>query len=181
MSCVYRRTNSSRLRNKLRRLQESPLSSHLDRGSTEDSNSSSDIFSSSVEARLWFLTQSKLFDPFACRGLKSLNTSNKTSLGSQEMLDESLDDAEDVMLDGNEVRILDGYGDAMELDEANHVDLFHEHSLDGIADEGEEPWDNNLFRKHSQDEVSYNRGENLDNDTTSSVNNEFSAKLYRAS
>ena len=74
-----------------------------------------------------------------------MNTSNKTGLGSQEMLDESLDDAGDTMLDGDEAQISDSYGDAMELDEANHVDLFHEHSLDETAHEGEEPWDNDIF------------------------------------
>ena len=74
-----------------------------------------------------------------------MNTSNKTGLGSQEMLDESLDDAGDTMLDGDEDQISDSYGDAMELDEANYVDLLHEHSLDEIAHEGEEPWDNNIF------------------------------------
>lgn len=149
---MHGRTKSSRLRHKLDRLQELPLSSHLDHGSTKDSSSGS----ASVEARLWFLTQSKLFDPSACRVLKSLKTSNETGLGSQEMLDESLDDsgdvmldgdetqtfdshddAGDVMLDGNETRIFDSHDDAMELDEANHVGLSHEHSLDGIAHERE--------------------------------------------
>ena len=141
---MNRRTNSSRLRHKFSRLQEFSLSSHLDHGSIKDSSSGSATCSSSVEVRLWFLTRSKLFDPFACKGLKSLNI-NKPGLGSQEMLDESFDDAEDEMLDGNEARIFDSYGDAMELDEANYLDLFHEHSLDEIAHEGEEPWDNNIF------------------------------------
>ena len=164
VSGVHGRTNYSRLRHRLDRLQELPPSSHLDHGPTKDSSS----ISGSVEARLWLLTQSKLYDPSTCRGLKSLNTSNETGLGSQEMLDESLDDSGDVMLDGGETRTLDSHDnagdvmldenetlifgshdDAMELDEANHVDPFHQHSLDGIAHEGEGPWDNNLLWKHS--------------------------------
>lgn len=110
-----------------------------------------------------------------------MNIFNKTGLGSQEMLDESVDDVEDTMLDGDEARIFDSYGDAMELDETNHADLFHEHSLDEFAHEGEEPWDNNNFWQHSQDDVSYDTGETLDDDTTSSANDELHVKLCRAS
>ena len=127
--------------------------------------------------------QSKLIDPCACRVLKSLSTSNKRGFGSHEMLDESLNDAGDVMLDGDEAPIFDAYGDAMELDEANHSDLFQERPLAGIADEGEEPLDDDLFWEHSQDEVAYDRVETLDddNDSTSSLHDDSCAKFCGAS
>lgn len=53
------------------------------------------------------------------------------------MLDESLDVAGDVLLDQDEAPIFDLFGDAMELDAADHLDLFQEHSLTEAADEGE--------------------------------------------
>lgn len=180
MCRVYRRTNSSCLRHKLRRLQELSLSSYLDHGSTEDSDSSGAIFSSVVEARLWFLTRSKLIDALACRSLKSLSTSGTTDFGLHEMLDESLDDAGDVMLDGDEAPIFDAYGDAMELDEANHLDLFREHSLGGIDDEEEEHLEDDLLWKHSRDEVACDGVETLDNNTASYVHDESNAKLCGA-
>ena len=138
MSRVFCRTNSSPLRNKLRQLQELPSSSHLDHGSTEDADSNCTMFLSSVEARLWFLMQSKLTDPFACRGLKSLSTSNKLGSGAHEMLDSSFDDAGDVTLNGEEATSFDTNSCIMELDEVNHLDLFQEHSLDDSTDEGED-------------------------------------------
>ncbi len=182
VSRVYLRTKSNRLKHKLRRLQELPLSSYLDHGSTEDFDSSSAMFSSSVETRLWFLTQSKLIDPCACRALKSLSTSYKRGFGSHEMLDESLNDAGDVMLDEDEAPIFDAYGDAMELDEVNHSDLFQEHSLDDIADKEEEPLDDDLFWEHSQDEVAYDRVEALtvDDDSISSRHDDPCAKFCGA-
>lgn len=172
VSRVYRRTNSSRLRHKLKRLQESSLSSYLDHGSNEDFDSSSAMSPSSVEVRLWFLTRSKLIDPFACRCLKSLGTFNKTGLGSYEMLDDLLDDVGDEMLDRNEAPAYDAYGDAMELDEANHLDLFQEHFPDGTSEEVEKPLDNDLFWEHSQDEVAYDSGETVDGDIASSAHDE---------
>lgn len=176
VSRMYRRTNSSRLRHKLRQLQELSPSSYLNPGSTVNSDSSSAIVSSSVEARLWFLTRSKLIEPCACRGLKSLSTSHKTSLESHEMLDESWDDARDGMLDANEAPIFETYGDEMELDEADELDLFQEHIIDGIVDEGEEFLDDNLLWKYSQDEVAYDGAEILD-DTTSAVHDDSYAML----
>ena len=152
----------------------------MDHGSIEDSDSSSARFSSSVEARLWLLMRSKLIDPFACRGLKSLSTYNKPDIGSHEMLDESLDDARDVMLDGDESPIFDAYGDAMELDEANHRDLFLERSLNGIADEGGTTLDDDLFWEHCQDEVANNRVEILDDNSTSSVHHDSRTKFSGA-
>lgn len=127
---------------------------------------------SSVEVRLWFLTRSKLIDPFACRCLKSLGTFNKTGLGSYEMLDDLLDDVGDEMLDRNEAPAYDAYGDAMELDEANHLDLFQEHFPDGTSEEVEKPLDNDLFWEHSQDEVAYDSGETVDGDIASSAHDE---------
>ena len=155
MSRLYRHTGSSRLKHKLRQLQESSTGSYLDCGSIEDSDPSGATISSSVEVRLWFLTHSKLIDPVACRGLKSLSILNKPGLESHEMLDKSLDDAGDVMLDGDEAPIFDANGDAMELDEANHLDLFREYSMGGIDDKGEDPFNGDLFWEHSQDEVAY--------------------------
>lgn len=111
--------------------------------------------------RLWFLARSKLIDPDACRGLKSLSTSNIPGSGSHEMLDEPSDDAGDVMLDGGEALIFDANGDAMELDKTSHLDLFHEQSLDGIVDGGEVPFDGDLFWEHSLDEVAYDKLETL--------------------
>ena len=162
---VYRRTNTSGLKHKLKRLQEVSISNYLDRGSTENSDSSSVMFSSSIEARLWCLTQSKLIDPLACRGLKSLCSSNYMSLGSHEMLDESLEGAGNVMLDGDEAATLDAYGDVMELDSGYQVDLFQEHSMDGIVEDGENIMDDDLFWDHSQDEVAHGGMDTLDDDT----------------
>lgn len=172
VSRVYRRTNSSRLRHKIKRLQESSLGSYSDHGAEQNSESSSAMSSSSVEVWLWFLTRSKLIDPSACRGLKSLGTFNKTGLGSREMLDGLLDEAGDAIMHGSEGRIYGANGDAMELDEANHLDLFQEHSANGTDGDGEEPLDNDLFWEHSQDEVAYNSGEPPDGNVTSSVHDE---------
>ena len=163
---VYRRTNTSGLKDELKRLQEVSISNYLDRGSTENSDSSSVIFSSSIEARLWFLMQSKLIDPLACRALKSLSTSNQSSFGSHEMLDESLEGAEDVMLDGDEAAMFDAYGDVMELDPGYQADLFQENCPDGIAGDRENFLDDDLFWDHSQDEIAHDGMETLDDDTT---------------
>lgn len=150
------------MRHKIRQLQESSTSSYLDCGSIEGSDPSGATISSSVEVRLWFLAHSKLVDPVACRGLKSLSTPKKPGLESHEMLDKSLDDAGDVMLDGDEAPIFDANGDAMELDEANHLDLFREYSMDGNDDKGEDPFNGDLFWEHSQDEVAYDGVETQD-------------------
>ena len=85
------------------------------------------------------------------------------------MLDESLDGAGDVMLDGDEAPIFDADGDAMELNAASHVDLSQEHSLYGIADQGEDFLDDDLFWEHSQDEVAYDEMEILNDDIAPSV------------
>lgn len=163
---VYRRTNTSGLKDELKRLQEVSISNYLDRGSTENFDSSSVIFSSSIEARLWFLMQSKLIDPLACRALKSLSTSNQSSFGSHEMLDESLEGAEDVMLDGDEAApMFDAYGDVMELDPGYQADLFQENCPDGIAGDRENSLDDDLFWDHSQDEIAHDGMETLDDDT----------------
>ena len=159
MSRVYCRSTSSRLRHKLNRLQELSDSSYVDHDLTEDSRSSSAAFSFSVEARLWYLTWNNLIDPVACRVLKPLRVSNKEGLGSHEMLDESLDDAGDVMLDQDEASVFDANTDAMELDEANRLDSFQEHSLD---DEGEEALDEDLFWQH--DEVAYDGVKSIEDD-----------------
>ena len=132
---------------------------------------SSITFSSSVEARLWFLTRSKLIDPFACRGLKSLKTPHDTGWGLHEMLDEPLDDARDVMFGEDEAPILGAYGDAMELDEADHLDLSQEHSLNGIAEGGDALSDADLFWEHSQDQGAH---------TCASVHDESNAETSGA-
>ena len=85
------------------------------------------------------------------------------------MLDESLDGAGDVMLDGDEAPIFDTDGDAMELNAASHVDHSQEYSLDGIADEGEDFLDDDLFSEHFQDEVAYDEMEILNDNTSPSV------------
>ena len=131
------------------------------------------MFLSRVEVRLWFLTRSKLIDTTACRGLKSLNISKQKVSGSHEMLDETIDGAEDVMLDEEQASIFDAYG---HLDTPYHVDLFQEHSLDGISDEVDH-LDGDLFWGHSQNEVDFDRMEIFDNDTTSSVHSEPYAEL----
>lgn len=162
LSRVYRRTDSSGSRHKLRQLQELPLSSYLGRGSTEDFDPHGATFSSSVKARLWFLTQSKLIDPVACRGFKSLSTSSIPALRSHEMLDELLDDAGGEMLDGKEALTFNAIGDAMELDEAKRLDIFREYSLDGTADEGEELLDDDHLWGRAQYEVTHDGVETLD-------------------
>ena len=58
------------------------------------------------------------------------------------MLDETLDDVGDVMLDEEQALTFDAYGD---LDAAYHVDLFQEHSLDGITNEAADPSNGELF------------------------------------
>ena len=100
-----------------------------------------------------------MIDPVACRAFKSLKTSNIPCLLSHEMLEESLDDAEDEMLDGNEVlQTLDAKGDATELGEVKHLDLVREYSLDGIADEGESVFDDDdALWEHTQYEVTSDR------------------------
>ncbi len=108
------------------------------------------MFSSFIEERLWCLTRSKLVDPFACRGLKPLSTSNRVGFGSDRMLDESLDDAENVMLDGDEAHAC---GDAMELDIANPLDLSQEHYLKEVVNAEEDSLDDDLFWEHSRHEV----------------------------
>lgn len=133
----------------------------MGRGPTEDCDPNGATFSSSVKARLWFLTRSKLIDPVACRVFKSLKTSNIPGLLSHEMLEESLDDAEDEMLDGNKIQTLDAKGDAMELDEAKHLDIVREYSLDGIADERESILDDDPLGEHTQYEVTSDRMETL--------------------
>ena len=117
-----------------------------------DSGSNSVMFSSDVEARLWLLTRSKLIDPLACRALKSLSPSTGSGVLSHQVLDESLDGAEDVMLDEDEPQDPLGHGD---LDPAYHVDLFQEHSSDETSDEEDDILDDDTFWEHPQDEVAY--------------------------
>ena len=164
---MYRRTNSSRLKHKLRRLQGLPFSSSLDHGSIEDTDLSSATLSSSVEARLWFLTRSRLIDPLACKALKSLSNTIKTGPGSHGMVEESLHDADDVMLDEGDVSIFDAHSQAMELDQVDHLERFQEQSLDRSVDEGQE--DHDLFWEHCQDEVVYDGMESQEDDTTPSL------------
>ena len=127
---MYRRTNSN---------DEVSLSSELDHSLSEELNSSGHSFSFIVEVRLWLLMQSKLVNPLACRGLKSLSTSSVTGIDSHEMLDDSLDVAGDIMLDEDDAPILDEYGDAMELDAPYHVEFPREHSLERFSGEGNDP------------------------------------------
>lgn len=117
-----------------------------------DSGSNSVMFSSYVEARLWLLTRSKLIDPLACRALKSLNPSTGFGVLSHQVLDESLDGAEDVMLDEDEPPDPLGHGDP---DPAYHVGLFQEHSSDETSDEEDDILDDDTFWEHPQDEVAY--------------------------
>ena len=67
------------------------------------------------------------------------------SVGSHEMLDETLDGVGDVMLDEGQASTNDTYGD---LDAAYHVDLFQEHSLNRIDNEGADSPDGDLFWEH---------------------------------
>ena len=117
--------------------------------------------------------QSQLIDPRACRSLKPLRKSKSTGLRSHSVLDEPLEDVGDVMLDGDrdedEAPMFDAYGDSMELDGANDLDLFEEHSLDGIADEGEEALDDDFLIKHAEGETVYNGIEALDAGTTFAI------------
>lgn len=63
------------------------------------------------------------------------------------------------MLDGDgdeaEASMFDAYGDSMELDGANDLDLFEEHSLDGIADERVEPLDDDFLSEHAEGQIVY--------------------------
>ena len=161
---VHGRTSSSGLRNKIERLQHDS-----NRDATVDSDSNRVVLLSSVELRLWFLTRSKLIDTFACRVLKSFSTSNRMSSGSHEMLDETLDGVGDLMLDEEQASTFDTHGD---FDAAYHVDLFQEHSLDGIRNEGADPPDDDLFWEHFQDEVEFDGMDNFSDNTKSSVRSE---------
>ena len=100
------------------------------------------------------------------------------------MLDETLEDAGDVMLDGggdeDKAPMFDAYGDSMELDGANHLDLFEEHSLDGFADEGEELLDDDFLSEHAQGEILYDGADSLDADTTSAMRESSYPKHCRA-
>ena len=69
------------------------------------------------------------------------------------MLDEPLDDAENVMLDGDEALTFDACGDAMELDIANPLDLSQEHYLKEVVNAEEDSLDDDLFWEHSRHEV----------------------------
>ena len=146
VSRVYRRTRSDRLRHQIRRIQEISVSNVLDLGITEGSDS---MFPTCVEARLWFLTRSKLIDPLACKSLKPLRASNTADLGLHEMLDESVGSPGDVMLDGYENSILEACSDVMELDAANQSDLSleHYHFSDELINESEEPFWNHSLEK----------------------------------
>lgn len=117
-----------------------------------DSDSNSVMSSSYVEARLWLLTRSKLIDPLACRALKSLSSSTGPGFLPHEVLDESLDGAEDVMLDEDEPQDSLAHGD---LDPAYHVDLFQEHYSDETSDEEDSLLDDDTFWEHPSDEVAY--------------------------
>ena len=180
MSRINYRTNSSRLREKLQRLQLSPRGYLL----TRDRDSTGAAISSFVEARLWFLIQSKLIDPRACRSLKSLRKSNSTGLGLHSVLDEPLEDVGDIMLDGDgdeaEASMSDAYGDSMELDGANDLDLFEEHSLDWIADEPVEPLEDDFLSKHAEGHIVYDGTETLDAGTTSAMRESSYPKHCRA-
>ena len=100
------------------------------------------------------------------------------------MLDEPLEDAEDIMLDGDgdeaEASILDAYGDSMELDGANDLDLFEEHSLDLIADERVEPLDDDFLSEHAEGQIVHDGTETLDAGTTSSMRESSHPKHCRA-
>ena len=126
----------------------------------EDTDSSSDMFSSAVEARLWFLTKSKLIDPLACKALKSLSIFNRTGFS---------DGAEGVMLDGDEDTILDTIGDAMELDSPNLFDLPCGNARDEVVDKEEDFLDDDLFWEHSQEEIEYDSAGTLDGKSTFAV------------
>ena len=171
---VYRRTSSNALRSRLEQLQQVTSSADSDCDATVDSDSSRVMLLSSVEVPLWFLTRSKLIDPLACRVFKSLSTSNRMSSGSHEMLDETLDDMEDVMLDEEQASTSDAYGD---LDAAYHVDLFQEHSLDVITNERADSADGDTFRVHFQNEVEFDGMDNFSDNTVSLVRSESFANV----
>ena len=63
------------------------------------------------------------------------------------------------MLDGDwdeaEAPIFDAYGDSMELDGADDLDLFEEHSLDEIADERVEPLDDDFLSELADGQIVY--------------------------
>ena len=149
-----------------------------------DRDSTGATISSLIEARLWFLIQSKLIDPRACRSLKSLRKSNSTGLGSHSVPDEPLEDARDMMLDGDgdeaEAPMFEAYGGSMELDDANDLDLFEEHSLNGIADDGEEPLDDDFMSELAEGEIVCGGTETLDAGTTSATRESSYPKHCRA-
>ena len=104
------------------------------------------------------------------------------------MLDEPLEDAGNIMLDVDgdgdgdeaEASMFNAYGDSMELDGANDLDLFEEHSLDGIADERVEPLDDGLLSEHAGVQIVYNGTETLDAGITSAVRESSYPKHCRA-
>ena len=77
------------------------------------------------------------------------------------------------MLDGDgdeaEAPMFDAYGESMELDDANDLDLFEEHSLVGIADERIEPLDDDFLSEHAEGQIVYDGTEILDAGTTSAM------------
>ena len=85
------------------------------------------------------------------------------------MLDETLDGVGDLMLDEEQASTLNTHGDS---DPACHVDLFQEHSLDGISNEGADPLDDDLFCEHFQTEVEFDGMDNFSDNTKFSVRSE---------
>ena len=113
-----------------------------------------------------------------------MRKSNSTGLGSYTVLDEPLENEGDIMLDGDgdeaEALMFDAYGDSMELDGANDLDLFDDHSLDGIADERVEPLDDDFLSGHAEGHIVYDRTETLDAGTTSAIGERSYPKHCRA-
>ena len=100
------------------------------------------------------------------------------------MLDEPLEDAGDIMLDGDgdeaEASMFDAYDDSMELDGANDLDLFEEHSLDGIADKRVQPLDDDFLSEHAEGQIVYDGTETLDAGTASMMRESSYPKHCRA-
>ena len=88
------------------------------------------------------------------------------------------------MLDGDgdeaEASMFDAYGDLMELDGANDLDLFEEHSLNGIADEWVEPLDDDFLSDHAEGQIVHDSTETLDAGTTSAMREGSYPKHCRA-
>ena len=145
LSGIHRRTRSTILMHALERLLDTAAGRHLEQDVIEspDPGFKGRDLIAAINVRLWFLTQRKLFDPFAARRLKPLDASMRTIDrvdGSNDILEETpvnggnieplLDYTDDdQLLDSQSTLMEDGIGHGHNVfDEPNHMegDEFHD-------------------------------------------------------